>query len=313
MELEAAYIRGKLSVDEYLKQCAIVNPHLELHYRITLLETPEAANGQPKSADSPASASALADPRRRKKPVEAPWITFERGSRALPKQPREIKPHPHGVELGMLMQMLKDTSARTLKATLEHDFSRVSGRAALEICRRAELNPKARPATIAQRESEGLYKAIADSKLMRPPTDCLAPIGEEQITSGLKKEITADFYTAVTRNPEVYRGNPFQIEVGLACAKPGAAEDAGAEDPVRLLRFANKVPLLYQGGACAMTRAATDVNWKSYGLSQPRDSLPCGPVVLLIHIASVWVPFTSESKEAIAHYPEIIREMTFAL
>ena len=148
---------------------------------------------------------------------------------------------------------------------------------------------------------------------MRPPTDCLSPIGEEAIVAGLKKEIAADFYTAVTRDPEVYRGNPFQIEAGLAYAKPDPTQEIGAEEPVRVMRFANRVPLLYQGGACAMTRAITGVNWKAYGLSQPKGALPLGPMVVLVHMASVWVPFTSESKEAIAHYPEIISEMTFAL
>ena len=323
IEMEAAYIRGKLSADEYLKQCAIVNPHLCLHYRITVLESNSAAtgvavatgNGKGQRAETPATD---------KKSADAAWITFERGIRDLPKQPLEIKPHPHGVELGMLMQMLKDTAAKTLKSALANDFSRVSNRAAMEICQRAALDPKARPTRIAHRESEALFKSIGEAKLMRPPTDCLSPIGEEQVLAGLKKEITADFYTAVTRSPEVYRGNPFQIEVGIAYAKPAgakrsgedrpdASKDIAVEDPVRVLRFANKVPLLYMGGACAMIKAMTGVNWKSYGLAQPRNAVPLGPVVILIHIASVWVPFTSESKEAIAHYPEIIREMTFAL
>lgn len=308
IEMEAAYIRGKLSADEYLKQCAIVNPHLCLHYRITVLDNARVA-GEAGAKDREESANVPDDA----KPADAAWITFERGTHDLPKQPLEIKPHPHGVELGMLMQMLKDTASKTLKSALSTDFSRVSDRMALEICQRAALDPKARPAHIAHRESEALFKAISEAKLMRPPTDCLSPIGEEQILAGLKKEVTADFYAAVTRSPEVYRGNPFQIEVGIAYAKPDASKDVAAEDPVRVLRFANKVPLLYMGGACAMIKAVTGVNWKSYGLAQPRDAVPLGPVVILIHIASVWVPFTSESKEAIAHYPEIIREITFAL
>lgn len=213
----------------------------------------------------------------------------------------------------MLIQMLKDTSSKTLKSALQHDFSRVSDRVAKEICERAGLNPKERPAQIAHRESEALFKAISETKLMRPPTDCLSPIGEKEIMAGLEKEIKGDFYTAVTRSPEVYRGNPFQIEAGIAYAKPGENTDLGVEEPVRVLRFANKVPMLYMGGACAIMKAVVGINWKSYHLSQPSGSLPLGPMVLLVHIASVWVPFTSESKEAIAHYPEIIREITFAL
>ncbi|NKB24197.1 MAG: hypothetical protein GKR87_07445 [Kiritimatiellae bacterium] len=148
---------------------------------------------------------------------------------------------------------------------------------------------------------------------MRPATDCLAPIGEEQMIAGLKKEIEADFYTAATRNPTIYRGHLFQIEVGLAYAKPGENKDLEAEDPVRMMRFANRVPLLYMTGACAMSRAVTGVNWKSYGISQPKGAIPVGPLVVMLHMASVWVPFTSESKEAIAHYTEIIKETTFAI
>jgi DNA topoisomerase-6 subunit B len=303
IEMEAAYVRGRLSVDEYLKQCAIANPHLQLHYRIALLKK---ENGKLENGNETEAANGAPT-------AEGVWITFQRAVQHLPKAPAEIKPHPHGVELGILMQMLKDTHARTLRSALSQDFSRVSDRAALEICEKAGLNPKANPTRIAHQESEALFKAIAETKLMRPPTDCLSPIGEEQIIAGLKKEIQADFYTAVTRDPEVYRGNPFQVEVGLAYAKPGDNQDLGAEDPVRVLRFANRVPLLYMAGACATSRAITGVNWKAYGLPQPKDALPIGPIVIMVHIASVWVPFTSESKEAIAHYAEIIKEFTYAL
>ncbi|MBU0677168.1 MAG: DNA topoisomerase VI subunit B [Verrucomicrobia bacterium] len=291
IEMEASYIRGRLSVDEYVKQCAIVNPHLQIYYRVTLLKD--------KGGEEETHA--------------VPWTTFFRVVKEVPDPANEIKPHPHGVELGLLMQMLKDTSARTLKSALSHDFSRVSDRAAQEICERAGLNPKARPTRIAHEESEALFKAVNSTKLMRPPTDCLSPIGEEQIIAGLKKEIEADFYTAVTRPPTVYRGNPFQIEVGVAYAKPGENPELIADEPVRVMRFANRVPLLYMAGACAMTKAVSGVNWKAYGMSQPKGSLPIGPLVVMVHMASVWVPFTSESKEAVAHYPEIVKELTFGL
>ncbi len=294
ISLEGTYVRGKLSVDEFLKQCAIVNPHLELHYRVQLLPRKGADEEKPDGAD-------------------ASWITYTRVIRKLPPPAAEIKPHPHGVELGMLMQMLKDTEARTLRAALTQDFSRVSSRSALEICEQAGLNPSAKPAQIASRESEALFEAINRTKLMRPPMDCLSPIGEDQMLAGLKKEIEADFYTSVTRSPTVYRGNPFLVEVGLACAKPGENQELGSEDPVRILRFANRVPLLHMAGGCAISKAITSVKWKSYGLNQPGGGMPIGPVVIAVHLASAWVPFTSESKEAIAHYPEILKELTFSL
>ncbi len=291
IEMTAQYVRGRLSVDEYLKQCAVANPHLRLHFRTTLQRKEKAETVT----------------------EESPWQTYARAVKVLPPPVEAIQPHPHGVELGVLMQMLKDSSSRTLKGALETDFSRVSSRVALEICERAGLNPKANPTRVAHQEIEALFKSIQETKLMRPPMDCLAPIGEEQILAGLKKEFPADFYTAVTRAPEVYRGNPFLVEVGVAYAKPGENAELGAEDPVRLMRCANRAPLLYMGGACAITEAMEGVNWKAYGLQQPKGGLPVGPAVFFVHIASVWVPFTSESKEAIAHYPEILRELTFAM
>ena len=325
IEMEAAYVRGRLSVDEYLKQCAVVNPHLQLHYRVLLGKSGETdaaneeagKNKKTKKGKKGKKGKKAKKGKRKKEEVEEPprqpWVTFMRVNKELPEPPGEIKPHPHGVELGLLMQMLKASHARTLRSALNQDFSRVSSNAALQICKAAGLNPKAKPTRIAHRESEALFKALNEAKLMRPPTDCLSPIGEDQIIAGLKKEISADFYTAVTRPPTVYRGNPFQIEVGLACARPGENSELGAEDPARVMRFANRVPLLYMAGACAISKAITGVKWKSYGLNQPRGSLPIGPVVIVVHMASVWVPFTSESKEAVAHYPQIIKEITFCL
>jgi DNA topoisomerase-6 subunit B len=303
IEMEAAYQRGRQSVDEFVKQCAIVNPHLTLHYGLRLLSKPETGNLKPEKGSSEFQASSF------KSQVS---VTYVRANKELPTIPDEILPHPHGVELGMLMQMLKDTESRTVKGALASDFSRISPPTAEDICTRAGVDPKASPTRVAHHEAELLFKAIQDTKLMRPPTDCVAPIGEEQILAGLRKEIAADFYTAVTREPAVYRGNPFQIEIGIAFAKPENPE-IKSDDPVRLLRFANRVPLLYQPGACVITKAVGGVNWKAYGLDQAKDSLPVGPVVVMVHMASVWVPFTSESKDAIASYEDILAEMTLAL
>lgn len=292
IEMTAQYVRGRLSVDEYIKQCAVANPHLRIHFKVRLLKKDKGGEAVLEDSD---------------------WQTYSRAVDTLPRIPEAIRPHPHGVELGVLMQMLKDSRSRTLKGALQEDFSRVSSRVALEICEKAGLNPKANPTRVAHQEIEALFTAIQEIKLMRPPTDCLAPIGEEQILAGLKKEYPADFYTAVTRAPEVYRGNPFQIEVGVALTRPGQGNELAADEPVRVMRFANRAPLLYMSGACAMTEAMEHVNWKAYGLQQSKGGLPLGPVVFFLHIASVWVPFTSESKEAVAHYPEILKELTFAL
>ena len=274
IELEAKFQKGRQSVEEYLEQTAIANPHVSLQF-----VTP---NGETK--------------------------TYKRASNELPVQTREIKPHPYGVELGVLIKMLHDTKARTLQSFLHSEFSRVSSRVAKTICEKAKVSERSRPTRIARQEADNLFKAINQTKIMNPRTDCLCPIGETLILTGLKKQIEADFYTSVTRPPAVYRGNPFQIEAGLAYG--GSLQ---AEGLARVLRYANRVPLLYQQSACAMTRSVLNTAWRNYALSQSAGALPSGPLIIIVHMASVWVPFTSESKEAVAHYPEIIKETRLAL
>jgi DNA topoisomerase VI subunit B len=278
IELEGAWRGGQHSVDAYIRQISLANPHARIVYL------------PPKSAGAPES------------------VEFPRVAEELPPATAEIKPHPYGVELGVLMQMLRDTSARNLKGCLTHDFSRVSPRIAEEICKRAGVSASRRPHEMTRDEAEKVHKAIQATKIMAPPTDCIAPIGQELIERALRAEVKADFYVAATRRPSVYRGNPFLIEVGLAYG--GALP---AEESIQLFRFANRVPLQYQQGGCAITKAVTSTDWRSYQLQQPRGALPVGPAVLLVHIASVWVPFTSESKEAIAHYPEIVKEIRLGL
>jgi DNA topoisomerase-6 subunit B len=275
IELEGRYQKGRQSVDEYLEQTAVANPHVSLISR--------GPGGE--------------------------IVRYDRVTGQLPPQPRTIKPHPYGVELGVLIKMLKDTTSRTLKGFLTEEFSRVSPKVAAKICEEAKLYDRARPSRIARKEADELYAAIQRVKIMNPATDCLSPIGEDQTVKGLRNVIEAEFYAAVTRPPAVYRGNPFQVEVAVAYG----GSTLLAEELVRVLRFANRVPLLYQQSACAICRAIVATHWKSYGLSQGKGALPTGPAAIMVHVASVWVPFTSESKEAIAHYPEIIKEIKLAL
>jgi DNA topoisomerase-6 subunit B len=177
-----------------------------------------------------------------------------------------------------------------------------------EICRAAGLNPEARPKSLGVPQVEALFRAIPKVKIMAPPASAIVPIGEELILEGLKQAVPADFYTSTTRPTAVYRGNPFIVEAGLAYGGGMPAEDV-----IDLWRFANRVPLQYQQSGCAVTRATLGTDWRSYGLQQSKGALPAGPMVLFVHLASVWVPFTSESKEAIAAYPEILRELRLAL
>ncbi len=274
IDIEGTFQRGMRSVDEYLLHTAIINPHATIFYA--------APDGK--------------------------QTEFIRVTDALPRKPNEIKPHLRGVELGRMMKLLQGSKARTLQSFLMSEFTRVGSKTAKEICENAALLPKTKPRRISREMVEKLMDGIKKSRLINPPTDCLSPISEDLIEMGLRKEINAEFFCAVSRPPAVYRGNPFQIEVGIAYGG-----EQKADKSINILRFANRVPLLYQQSACASTKSISSTRWSSYGLRQSQNSIPVGPCTILIHMASVWVPFTSESKEAIAHYPEIIKEVRLAL
>jgi len=301
MEMEGHCQRGPHSVEAYLRQTAIANPHVTIRY----------------------------------KGPEGTQIEFTRSTSELPARPIEIKPHPYGIELGRLIQMLSSTSSRTLLRFLTDEFSRVGKKTALEIIAHAggQLSARSYPRHIAHAQATALHRALQKTRVAAPRTDCIVPIGEEQLLQGLRKELQADFYTVVTRPAAAYRGNPFQVEIALAYGAAGGADievDASGhmrkteahastglmahkDEPVRLLRFANRVPLLYQQSSCAITKAVTQTNWRAYGLHQPKGGLPVAPMAILVHVASVWVPYTSESKEAIASYPEIVKEIRLGL
>jgi DNA topoisomerase-6 subunit B len=347
IELEGRFQRGRGSVDEYLEQTAIANPHVRLHYL---------------------------DP-------EGEQRTFERSTTHLPPEPKEIKPHPYGIELGRLMAMLKDSKDSTLSQFLTGSFSRVSPTVARNLCTAAKLSMRANPLRIGRHEADALFQAIQQTKISAPTTDCISPIGEELLLKGLHHVVPGEFYVSSTRPPAVYRGNPFVIEAALAYGGTPTTQRVSQETLVELLsqsdartlrqfltntfaglgmegadqilkestlgtrqspsklkkpeiallfnalhsvkldegqtmnvlRYANRVPLQFQHAACAITQTITGTNWRAYGLSQSRGGLPSGPVTVMVHMASVWVPFTSESKEAIASYPEIQRELRLAL
>ena len=279
INIHARYVRGKQSVYEYLQQTAIVNPHAQ----ITFVEP------------------------------DGKKTIFKRATDKLPPPTREIKPHPHGIELGELLNMARSTKTYRLTSFLTTEFSRVSPKIAEEICKKAYLYGDMRPQELSIEEAKRLLEAFKKVKLMTPPTDCLSPIGETLIKKGLKNvlgPLRPSFYAQpVTRAPKVYGGNPFVVEVGLVYGG-----ELPKDQSIKILRFANRVPLLYQQGACVTTKAISDVDWRRYGLEQRGgQGIPVGPAIILVHVASTRMPFTSEAKEAIADVPEIREEIELAL
>ncbi len=274
LEMEASYAKGRRqSVHGYLKDTAVVNPHA----RITLVEPDNNV------------------------------IVFERATDKMPVQAVEILPHPHGIELGTLMKMLRYAETDKLDEFLRGSFSRIGPQTSKEICKKAGLSPEADPRLITLEEAKRIHEAFSKVKILAPATNCLSPITEELIRKGIGKEHTVDFIETTTRPASVHSGHPFQVEAGIAYGG-----NLPKEEKVEILRFANRVPLLYQQGACAITHAVENLNWKNYSLLQP-GGIPVGPAIILVHVASTHVPFTSESKEAIADVPEIVEEIELAL
>jgi len=339
IELEGKYQRGRGSVDEFLELTAIANPHA----RIVFLAPSKVASEETEIAEvvlgfgkqssrsrdreaavDPASAAlpAKSHPDGRGlevRPSEPPSTTevggvtiHPRGTDTLPVETKEIQPHPRGIELGILLQMLKEAEAEkpgySLFNFLQDRFSRVSSATAGNLCKSIGATSRTKVADIDHKQAEQLFKHLQEAKLPPPPTNCLAPIGVRQLLAGLLKGVRAEFYAASSREADVYRGRPFQIEAAIAFGG-----DLPADEPARVIRFANRVPLQYQQSACSSFKAVIDANWRNYALQQPKGSPPVAPLVIMIHMASVWVPFTSESKEAIADYDEIRKEMKLAL
>ncbi len=273
LEIIGRYRRTQ-SVDDYLEQTSISNPYAEIIYY--------APDGRK--------------------------VVYSRAVKELPKLPKEIKPHPYGVELGIFLRMLKNTKAKTVLSFLTNEFSSVGSKTAKKACEVAKIKTNKKPQELSTEEARKLLNALQGLDIQRPPLDCLSPIGEKELERGLKKRYpNAEFIATVTRDPNVYRGNPFQVEAAIVY------DPSLQSDTVKLIRFANKAPLLYQQGACAIYKAVVETDWRRYGLDHRKGSLPVGPYVIVVHVASVWVPFISEGKEAIASYPIIIKEIKLAL
>ena len=236
--MKAKFQRGKKSVYQYLRMTSIVNPHASIS--LVVLDK----NGDVIE--------------------QGKWL---RTTNKLPRIVEEIRPHPRGVHLGTLQRLLRDAGERRMTSFLQKSFSSVPPSAAKRILAAAKIEESRTPKRIRAEESQELVKAFQTVPLRDPPTDCLSPIEDLLIKKGLSKAIDSRFASTVTRNPKATQGNPFQIEVGLVFGG-----DLQSDGPIEILRFANRVPLMYQQGGCLLTKALESVNWKSYGLDQPGGS-----------------------------------------
>lgn len=270
-------LQGEGGLITYLTGTALVNPHLTLHY--TLLD---------------------------QKPV-----TIERVSNDCPDVPAATEPHPHTMKLGEFIAHSHLFGRVTLKAWLKKGFSRISDNSIAEFVKNG-LDKKLLETAVdkvGEAQFKDVFTVIHKTELMAPTTKSVMTIGEESFSKSVRRLGEVDFFSVVTRRPTICDYKPVAVEVAVARLQ-GLTKGEGTDDgPVQVLRFANRVPLQFDKAACAMVKAIESVNWRAYGLQQPKDSLPLGPYVIAVSLVSPFIKFKNASKETIDASDELVEEL----
>jgi DNA topoisomerase VI subunit B len=267
----------------YLNGTALVNPHMTMHYKL------------------PAQGDETAE-----------WVHVERVSDVVPEIPKATEPHPHTMKLGEFIAHSHMFGRVKTNAWLRKGFSRVSDQIIAEVAKAPGCKPLMEKSVDALNEAEfkALYTAIQNVKFMAPSTKSVLAIGEESLSKSINRLGKVDFFSVMSRKPTIADFKPVQVEVAIA-----RREERGSEpdDPATVIRFANRVPLQFDKSGCALFQAITSVNWRTYGLAQPKGSLPQGPYVIAISVVSPFIKFKNASKETVDASDELVEEIRRAL
>ncbi len=292
------YIDGRIQLQgeggllTYLNGTSLVNPHLSLKYKL----------------------------------LDTPVQEFKRVSNDCPSIPTATEPHPHTMKLGEFIAHSHLFGRVSLSTWLKKGFSRVSDNVIQQMTQNG-IEKKLLEASvdkITDAQFKDVFAALQKTELMSPSTKSVMTIGEESFSKSIRRLGEVDFFSVVTRKPTICDFKPVAVEVAIARllkGKPAAIAEPDAdpqqvvanEDPVMVLRFANRVPLQFDKSACAMVRAIESVNWRAYGLSQPKDSLPLGPYVVAVSLVSPFIKFKNASKETVDASDELVEEIRRAL
>jgi len=278
---EVKYQKSDQSPLEYLRRTAISNPHAKISFT---------------------------EP-------DGTTTTFERSSKDIPKKPTPIQPHPKGVTVDELLTMAKYTKSRKVSSFLKDELDRMGDKAIEEISKSVDFDLNTDPKKLAWEQAEEIVKQFKKIQFIAPRLDSLIPIGEERIKKSIMGIVEPEFLEVVERKPTVYKGGfPFCVEVGIAYGG-NAGRQAGTDEDGRnvwkseILRFANRTPLLFDTGGCALTQAAQSIDWKRYGIKDFDNS----PLTIFIHLLSVHIPYTGAGKQAVSPEEEVMEELRLAL
>ncbi len=234
-------------------------------------------------------------------------LKFRRVTRKIPSPPSVGRPHPKGVDIELLKRLLapyvSNDPSTTLKDFLVTVFDGVGEKTAVKFLKWAGYDPDI---PVSKLKLEQLDDLARKMKLFggwrRPRPLSLSPLGADLLLKGVKEILKPEFATAVTRKPSSYGGHPFIVEVAIAWG----GEVPLAERPT-LLRFANRIPLLYDEGVDVSRKVVDQIDWSVYKVKFPAR------LAVITHICSTKIPFKGVGKEAIADVPEVEKELEIAL
>lgn len=230
---------------------------------------------------------------------------FNRAADMVPILPKEVLPHPMGITADDLIFMAKHTDKRRFRSLLTSSLSRMSNKRIAEIEELTGINLNKRPKNMKWEEAESIVDAFSKMDFMAPPTSGLIPIGNEQIEDGMKEILKPEFIAATTRKPVTYRGGvAFIIEAGIAYGG-NSGRLVNDQRKSEIMRFANRVPLSFDQGSCAITESLKSIDWKRYGLRDLENT----PITIFVNMISTQVPYLSTGKQSIAPEPEILHEV----
>ena len=217
----------------------------------------------------------------------------------MPPSPKETLPHPYGVDVEALKRIVKLSEEHDMKSFMVTNFHRVGEKIALKFLEFAGISPRLPPKRLNTNQIVAIVDALQRfPDFLQPDAAVLSPIGEDILRAGINKELKPEFATVVARPPSSYSGFPFLVEVGVAYG--GKILQPG----VKLFRFANRIPLLYDESSDVSFEVLNEeVDWRRYHVP------PEAPVGGITHISSTRIPYKTVGKEYIADRPEIQREI----
>ena len=268
---DVSYSLSEQGAFEYIRRTMIANPHAKITFR---------------------------DPSVHK-------YIFKRAAEIVPVLPKEVLPHPKGVSADDILFMAKHTDKRRYKSMLTTSLSRMSNKRVGEIEEMTGIDMNKRPKDMKWAEAEAIVDAFQKMKFMAPPSNGLIPIGSEQIEKGMKQILKPEFVATLTRKPVTYKGGvSFIVEAGIAYGGD-AGRIVNEQRKSEIMRFANRVPLTFDQGSCAITEALKSIDWKRYGLKDLDNT----PLTLFVNLISTQVPYLSTGKQSISPEPEIVHEI----